>query len=186
MTAPSFAKVKAAANGHWPEILQAHGIPSAVLDGKHHACACGGKDRLRFDDKRRDGSFICGGGGELTAGDGFAFLGHYLGWTPADALAAVARYLGIEGDDTPEARQAARKRAQSTNRAEIEAALLHELYVLAGVIQSRVSSRALVHDAKFRAARPDWHPFPDGDWDRERLAARRIGNGLEALYGRGR
>lgn len=182
MTAPSFAKVKAAANGRWPGILQAHGIPASVLDGKHHACACGGRDRLRFDDKRGDGTFICGGGGEVKAGDGFAFLGHYLGWTPAEALSAVAEYLGIEGDDTPEARQAARRRAKAANRAEIEAALLHELYVLTGVIQARVSSRVLASDAKFRAARPEWRPFPDGDWERERLAARRIGNGMEALY----
>ncbi|WP_295391861.1 primase-helicase zinc-binding domain-containing protein [uncultured Thiodictyon sp.] len=186
MSAPSFAKVKAAARGHWLGILQAQGVPDAVLDGRHHPCACGGRDRLRWDNKNGDGSFICGGGGEPTAGDGFAFMAHYLGMTLAEALAAVAQYLGVVGDDTPEARQEARKRAQAADRVEIEAELLHELYVLVSVIQARVTSRTIARDANFRALRPDWRPFPDGDWERERLAARRIGNGLEALYGRGR
>ena len=183
MTAPSFAKVKAAARGRWPDMLPSLGIPAETLTDRHHACpGCGGKDRFRFDDKNGDGTWICGGGGERIAGDGFALLGHCLGMTPSEALAAVAKYLGVTGDDTPQARQEARRHARAADRAEIEDALLHELRVLVSVIENRVTSRTLARDAKFRAARPDWRPFPDDEWERDRLAARRIGNGLEALY----
>ena len=47
------AALKQEAAGRWQEILPAlGGIPSEVLDGKHHFCPrCGGKDRFRMIDR---------------------------------------------------------------------------------------------------------------------------------------
>ena len=185
MTAPSFAAVKAAARGHWPAILPALGIPAEALVNRHGPCpGCAGRDRFRFDDREGNGTWICGGGGERRAGDGFALLGHCLGMTPAAALAAVTKYLGLHGDATPEDRQEAHRRRDAAAQADIEAALLDELYVLVSIVQARVTDRTIALDRNFRAARPEWRPLPDGEWEREREAAGRICNGLEALYGR--
>lgn len=44
---PNAAEVKLAARGRWLEILAAAGIPTEILDGKHHPCpkaGCGGID----------------------------------------------------------------------------------------------------------------------------------------------
>ena len=75
-----FSKVKTAARGHWPDILESLGVDRSKLTNIHQPCpACGGTDRFRFDDKNGDGTFICsGGGGSITAGDGFKLLIHCL------------------------------------------------------------------------------------------------------------
>ncbi len=94
----SFAAVKQAAYGRWPEILAALGVDSNSLANRHGPCpGCGGKDRFRFDNKTDNGDWICGGGGNPRAGDGFGLLQHVFGWTPSEALRAVADYLGIDG-----------------------------------------------------------------------------------------
>jgi hypothetical protein len=90
MTAPTFAMVKIAAHGRWPEILAGLGIDPAALRNRHGPCpGCGGIDRFRFDDKD-DGRFYCGGGGEPVSGDGFALLQHVYGWTAREALERVS------------------------------------------------------------------------------------------------
>jgi hypothetical protein len=96
----------------------------------------------------------------------------------------VAEYLGIKGTAAPVAEITAAREARE--RRDVEEALVHELLVLLQVLQARVSSRALAANGRFRAARPDWAPPAEEDTKRERLAARRIRNGLEALYGRSR
>lgn len=59
------------ARGKWRGILLQLGVPEAALTGKHTACPfCGGKDRFRFDDKERRGTYFCSGCG---AGDGMQF-----------------------------------------------------------------------------------------------------------------
>jgi len=185
MTAPSFASVKAAARGHWLAILPALGIPAEALVNRHGPCpGCGGRDRFRFDNREGNGGWFCGGGGERRAGDGFALVGHCLGMTPAAALAAVAKYLGMDDEATPEDRQEAYRRRDAAARADFEAALLGELYALVSILQARVSDRTIALDRQFRAVRPEWRPMPDGEWEREREAAGRIYNGLAALYGR--
>jgi hypothetical protein len=91
-TGPSFAEVKAQANGRWRDILPAFGV-SLPPNGNHAPCpGCGGKDRFRFDDLDGDGTWICSqGGGDTAAGDGFALLGHARGWESALALREVAK-----------------------------------------------------------------------------------------------
>jgi phage/plasmid primase-like uncharacterized protein len=96
MTRPTFAAVAAAAVGRWPDILAALGIADDHLTRRHGPCpGCGGKDRYRFDDRDGRGTWICGGGGNPQAGDGFGLLRHVYGWTAAEALHAVADHLGI-------------------------------------------------------------------------------------------
>ena len=91
----SFADIKTAASGRWPEILVALGIPASALKDKHGPCpGCGGRDRFRFDDQQRDGSFICGGGGSnVLSGDGFALIQHVRGCDVKEAFRLVDEYL---------------------------------------------------------------------------------------------
>lgn len=96
-SSPTFERVREAARGRWDVILPALGIDAAFLRNRHGPCpGCGGTDRFRYDDKDGTGSFICGGGGDPTAGDGFALLQHVHGWTPSEALKQAAAIVGIE------------------------------------------------------------------------------------------
>lgn len=61
-------KTADAARGKWRGILQALGIPSQCLTGKHGPCPlCGGKDRFRWDNDEGRGTYICG---QCGAGSG--------------------------------------------------------------------------------------------------------------------
>ena len=179
-----FAAVRTTATGRWPTILPALGVPAETLTGKHSYCAgCEGVDRFRFDDREGRGTWICGGGGNLQAGDGFALLSHVHGWSPIEALRAVAGVLGISGRPATAADRAkAAEAIQRAQRAEYEAALSHELHLLYLVVSNRVASRELTRNRNFREQRPDWRPFPETPWEREELAARRIGVLIEKLY----
>jgi len=100
---PTFDTVRPKANGRWRELLPRFGIPSTVLDGKHHPCpGCGGKDRFRFDDLEGTGTFICSQGGKGDhAGDGLGLLIHAgKATSPAEALHMVAESLGADGPET--------------------------------------------------------------------------------------
>ncbi len=86
----------ATANGRWPEILVGLGIDREALTDDHKACpGCGGTDRFRFDDQGGRGTWICGGGGNPQAGDGFNLLSHAFGWSASESYLAVARYFGV-------------------------------------------------------------------------------------------
>ncbi len=99
--------VKAAAQGRWPEILTHLGIDGTCLKNRHGPCpGCGGKDRFRFDDLDGRGTWICGGGGQEQAGDGFQLLEHVHGWNRAESFKAVAETLGLaDGMDPPPPRE---------------------------------------------------------------------------------
>ena len=81
---------------------------------------------------------------------------------------------------SPQERHAA---SRKKSRASIEAALSHELVVLNMIVGERVTDRQLARDKRFRDQRPEWQPMPDQHWQREILAAKRIANALEVLYG---
>ena len=86
----------ATANGRWREIHIGLGIGPEYLTGKHGPCpGCGGTDRFRSDNKDGRGTWICGGGGERQAGDGFALLSHVNGWSASESYLAVARWFGV-------------------------------------------------------------------------------------------
>lgn len=97
-TRASLADIKAAAHGRWPDILQALGVPRALLDTrKHQPCpACGGKDRFRFTDHQGGGGFICN---QCTpeGGSGFDLLMLVYGYPFAESVASVAALLDMGG-----------------------------------------------------------------------------------------
>lgn len=156
----SFAEVKAAAQGLWPGIAISAGIPPEALNGRNQPCpGCGGRDRFRFIDKKGDGFFVCGGGGERTAGDGFRLLEHVRGWSASESLHFVADYLGLAGREITQAdRDAYRQRR-------ILEALAHELEVLRLAVADRLAQRA--HSPE--------------DAERERVAIERVQRGLAVM-----
>lgn len=110
-----FSTVASHAAGNWQTILVQSGVRGEYLSRKHAACpGCGGRDRFRFDDKDGRGTFVCGGGGDPLAGDGFRLLEHAHGWTASEALRFVAGVLGLDRGYTPPARALP---APTTNKA---------------------------------------------------------------------
>jgi hypothetical protein len=175
-----FAAVKAEAAGRWPAILSALGVPVESLSRRAGPCpGCGGSDRFRFDDREGTGSWFCNGAGDPHYGDGFELLGHALGMSKGEALRAVGAHLGIQNTAAVADARAAREQRQQR---EIEEALIHELLILLQIIQTRISSRKLAADSRFRVLCPEWMPMPEGHWERELLAVKRIRRGLERLY----
>ncbi|WP_348944013.1 toprim domain-containing protein [Chitinibacter sp. FCG-7] len=92
-------RVKQAARGNWPYILQNMGIPAKLLDGRNHACpACGGTDRFQYTVRGAGaewGRFACRGL-DAQGGDGFKLVMHVFDLSFADAVRVVARVLGID------------------------------------------------------------------------------------------
>ncbi|WML91140.1 primase-helicase zinc-binding domain-containing protein [Thiothrix lacustris] len=110
-----FPEVRTAAAGRWEGIHRALGIQLATTSHtKHTPCpGCGGRDRFRLDATYQDtGRWICGGGGDTQAGDGFSLLGHVFGWTPLEQLKAVADYLGLSSANDKE-RETLRRKAEA-------------------------------------------------------------------------
>lgn len=90
----SIDQVRLAANGRWPDILAAIGIPLDCLNKKAKPCpACGGSDRFSFTDRHGSGSFVCRGL-DRQGGDGFELVMHFLGCELRGAIAAVVDALG--------------------------------------------------------------------------------------------
>lgn len=84
------------ARGHWHGILTHFGIDPAYLRNQHGPCpGCGGSNRFRYDDKDGRGTWVCGQGGGMIAGDGFQLLEHVHGWDPKTGFLKVASYFGI-------------------------------------------------------------------------------------------
>lgn len=86
--------LKDRAQGHWPDILAAAGVPAHLLNtSKHQACPfCGGKDRFRFTDRDGKGLFWCQPcGGSIGPID---FLMKLFGWDYPTAAGAIERQIG--------------------------------------------------------------------------------------------
>lgn len=80
------------AQGRWPGILSAIGIPSKALRNKHGPCPmCGGKDRFRFDDKAGNGTWICN---QCGAGNGVQLVQQFLGKDFKGAAQEIEKHLG--------------------------------------------------------------------------------------------
>ena len=91
-------KVKDAARGSWPSILEHVGIPSDHLQRAHGPCPkCGGKDRFRMlDDWVQTGSSICNQCNSEGSGDGFSTIMWWKGCDFKEAVQIVADFLGIK------------------------------------------------------------------------------------------
>jgi putative DNA primase/helicase len=90
-------KTSIAARGKWRGILSALGVPENMLVNKHGPCPlCGGTDRFRWDNKDRNGTYICSNCG---AGDGMALALGWTGRTFAEVAAEIDRLLGNVKED---------------------------------------------------------------------------------------
>ncbi|MFM5762917.1 primase-helicase zinc-binding domain-containing protein [Aeromonas veronii] len=93
------AAVKAAAQGHWRDVLAANGI--SLPSGSHHGpcpICMAGKDRFRFDDKEGRGTWVCS---QCGAGDGLSLYQKATGQSMKEAIRSLAGYLGLSGQMTP-------------------------------------------------------------------------------------
>lgn len=86
--------------GRWRAVLPAFGLSARALSGKHGPCPmCGGRDRFRFDDKERRGTWICS---RCGSGDGFDLVASVKGLDIKRDFVAIADRLRRElGDDPP-------------------------------------------------------------------------------------
>ena len=94
------ADVHRAISGRWRETLVDFGIDPACLTGRHAPCpVCGGKDRFRFDDLDRRGTWICSQACNdgRKAGDGLTLARLVNRWSFVEALNAFSAYLGMDG-----------------------------------------------------------------------------------------
>jgi len=86
-------KIKSMASGRWLDIINACGMDIHGQANRHQPCPiCNdGVKRFRFDDKFRDGNWICN---HCNSGDGIGLIDLYLGgFKPA--IEFVAGYLDI-------------------------------------------------------------------------------------------
>ena len=80
-------RTRDAAQGKWRGILMQLGMPESYLHNRHGPCPlCGGKDRFRWDNKDRRGSFICN---HCGAGDGLNLAQRFLGLSFPEAARRV-------------------------------------------------------------------------------------------------
>lgn len=94
------AAVKAAAQGHWREILTANGLNLPDPKRRSGCPVCGGKDRFRFDDQEGRGTWLCnqcGKDGKCGAGDGLSLYQKATGQSMSEAIRSLASYLGLSG-----------------------------------------------------------------------------------------
>jgi len=85
--------VKAAAHGHWPDILASLGVDEKILNRRNQPCPlCGGTDRFQFTDKYGNGDYFCRGCGP---GDGFKLLQACRSLDFSAAFKAVESQVGI-------------------------------------------------------------------------------------------
>ena len=93
--------VRKMANGNWSSILSALAIKIPNDPKKHGPCpACGGKDRFRFDDKDRRGTWYCNQC-EPHAGDGFSLVQNVNRCDFPTAIGLVARIVTPPSPSTP-------------------------------------------------------------------------------------
>lgn len=85
--------VRTVAAGRWRSILATLGMDERSLSGKHCACPmCGGRDRFRFDNRDKRGTYFCSGCG---AGDGVKLAMGITGLSFKDAAREIERLAGV-------------------------------------------------------------------------------------------
>lgn len=105
---PERGPLSQAYRGRWREILAGLGIPAKMLVNRHGPCpVCGGKDRFRFDDKERLGSFFCT---HCGAGDGPKLAMLFTGLSFKELADKLNGNSGLGNLPTPQSRQFANSR----------------------------------------------------------------------------
>jgi putative DNA primase/helicase len=89
-------QIRNAARGRWFSIFESLGV-AVPSENKHGpCCVCGGKDRMRVDNKGGDGTYICGQHG---AGDGIDLVRQALGLSFPETLKKISEVVGSVGQD---------------------------------------------------------------------------------------
>lgn len=196
---PDLHTVKDAAQGRWPGILAAIGIPAQSLRNRHQPCpCCGGRDRFRFDDKDGRGTFYCSHWpGE--SGDGFHLVMHFLGCGLHEAVQAVTAALGM-GGGLPESRTAVKPPKTRTDGDRDRLARLVSIWESSAVLRDSdpvtaylqgrglVLGDALPDNIRFHAELPYWvqtaagKPHCIGRFPAMVAAIRNSGGELQGLH----
>ncbi len=94
-------EINAAAQGNWPAVLEAAGVPRELLNThKHQPCpACGGTDRYRFTDHKGGGVWICNQC-QPEGGSPLDLLMAAFGYSLHEAKDVLADVLGLAHGDT--------------------------------------------------------------------------------------
>ena len=118
----------------------------------------------------------------VTVKDNKILLKCWSGCTTQDitgALGLKVSDLFTESTLSPSQRQ---RYAKKKSKHQIRQLLSFELHMLYQILTGRITSHELANDSKFINARPDFAPMPEGEWERERLAVKRIRESLNELY----
>lgn len=92
--------IRHAAQGNWPAVLEAAGVPRELLNKHHQPCpCCGGTDRFRFTDHKGSGVWICS---QCTpdGGSPFDLLSAVFGYSFNEAKDVLAGVLGLQHGET--------------------------------------------------------------------------------------
>lgn len=92
--------IRHAAQGRWPVVLEAAGVPRELLNKHHQPCpCCGGTDRFRFTDHKGNGVWICN---QCTpdGGSPFDLLMAVSGYSFQEAKDVLADVLGLAHGET--------------------------------------------------------------------------------------
>ncbi|MFP5074560.1 toprim domain-containing protein [Neisseria sp. WLZKY-1] len=86
--------LKAAAQGRWPAIHAALGIPQELLNTrKHQPCPnCGGRNRYRYTNHQESGGYICN---QCGSGSGFDLIMLVFGYSFTESVNQVSALLGM-------------------------------------------------------------------------------------------
>lgn len=152
-----------AAKGKWRGILMTLGVPEKALKDQHGPCPmCGGKDRFRFDDKDRRGTYICT---QCGAGDGMKLAVEYTGRPFKDVAAQIDEMLGnIKPDTAPAKREMTDERRRSILRdtysatVEVKPGDLVHAYLESRGLQERIYPKALRFAESLRDGEGGVHP----------------------------
>lgn len=112
-------KIKSAASGQWLNIVNACGMDVHGQANRHQPCPiCNdGVKRFRFDDKFRNGDWICN---HCGSGDGLGLIDLYMG-SFKSAIEFVAGYLGISEETNINQQEIDARKAESAAKAKLRA-----------------------------------------------------------------
>lgn len=155
------------AQGQWPGILAAIGVPAKALRNRHGPCPmCGGKDRFRFDDKEGKGTWYCN---RCGAGDGVELVKRFRNLEFREAAREIERHLGsgvpavvaANGAAAPLPANTDELRAMWGRGAAITTLDPAGRYLLRRTgLQSAPDCLRFAKDERYadQGARPSWHP----------------------------
>jgi putative DNA primase/helicase len=154
--------LKDRARGRWSGILPALGIAETFLTGKHGPCPlCGGKDRWRWDDRERRGTWICT---KCGAGDGIALVMKRNGWEFREAAKQIEAIIGSVTADLPKRERSDRDKRDAMNRLWLMSKIVEASDPVGRYLFRRVgvtcfpSCLRTAYDLRYKSDCPSFHP----------------------------